>query len=121
VRIAAERADGWNLDATPEVFDPPYAVLVERLEQLGRPLEEITISVAAHVNFPDDPGTFVRVLPTWFPDYDFDQVVHGPTPQDAIASFRPFIDAGVTHFQIAAEDLRSLEIFATEVAPALTR
>jgi hypothetical protein len=58
-------------------------------------------------------------VPTDFPDYDFDQVIHGPTPHDAIASLRTFVDAGVTHFQIAPKDLRTLQLFATEVAPAL--
>jgi hypothetical protein len=80
---------------------------------------EVSISLGANVNFPEDPATFVSEIPTFFPDYDFDQPVHGPTPEDAIESLRPYIDAGVTRFQINPEDLRSLRIFATEVAPVL--
>ena len=119
VRIAAEHADGWNSDSSPDVFDPPHAHLVERLHELGRSPDEIAISVSAQVNFPEDVATFVGVVPTEFPDYDFDQIIHGPTPQDAIASLGRFVDRGVTHFQIAAQDLRTLRLFATEVAPAL--
>ena len=119
VRIAAEHADGWNSDTTPVAFDAPHARLVARMQQLGRSAAEVTISLGANVNFPEDPATFVREIPTFFPDYDFDQPVHGPTPEDAIESLRPYIDAGVTHFQINPEDLRSLRIFATEVAPVL--
>ena len=120
VRIAAEHADGWNSDARPEVFDPPHGYFVDRLGELGRDADEVTISVMAEVSFPEDPSGFVGLSPTEYPDYDFDAMVHGPTPADAIASLRPFVDAGVTHFQIAPSDLRTLELFAAEVAPVLT-
>jgi alkanesulfonate monooxygenase SsuD/methylene tetrahydromethanopterin reductase-like flavin-dependent oxidoreductase (luciferase family) len=119
VRIAAERADGWNSDARPEVFDPPYRHLTERLAELGRAPEEITMSVTAFVNFPADPANFVGVVPTEFPDYDVDQIVFGPTPDDAITGLQRYVDLGVTHIQVAPEDLRTLGLFATEVAPAL--
>jgi hypothetical protein len=79
----------------------------------------VSISATAVVNFPENLDTFVGVEPTDFPEYDFDQIIHGPTPQDAIASLRPFVEAGVTHFQIAPQDLRTLRLFATEVAPVL--
>jgi alkanesulfonate monooxygenase SsuD/methylene tetrahydromethanopterin reductase-like flavin-dependent oxidoreductase (luciferase family) len=121
VRLAAEHADGWNSDARPDVFDPPHAHLAARLKELGRSADEISISVTAQVNFPEDLDTFVAVDPTEYPDYDFDQVVHGPTPPDAIASLRRFIDVGVTHFQVVPQDLRTLRLFATEVAPVLAR
>jgi alkanesulfonate monooxygenase SsuD/methylene tetrahydromethanopterin reductase-like flavin-dependent oxidoreductase (luciferase family) len=65
------------------------------------------------------PASFVGLIPTDSPVYDFDQVVHGPTPQDALASFRRFVDLGVTHIQVWPDDLRILGIFATEVAPQL--
>ncbi len=119
VRLAAEYADGWNSDARFDVFDPPHANLLARLDELGRPVDEITISVSAYVNFPEDVESFVGVELTDFPDYDVDQIVHGPTPQDAIASLQPFVEAGVSHFQVVPWDLRTLQLFATEVAPAL--
>lgn len=119
VRLAAEHADGWNSDAVPDLYGPPHARLLARLEELGRPADEITISVTATVSFPEDVDSFVGVEPTDYPEYDVDQIVHGPTPQDAIASLGRFVDAGVTHFQVAPQDLRTLRLFATEVAPAL--
>ncbi|MEY2582307.1 MAG: hypothetical protein QOE09_2156 [Ilumatobacteraceae bacterium] len=119
VRLAAEHADGWNSDANVDVFDPPHAHVVARLKELGRSADELTISVSAQVNFPEDVDSFVGLEPTDYPEYDFDQVIHGPTPDDAIASLRPFVEAGVTHFQIGPEDLRTLRLFATEVAPVL--
>jgi alkanesulfonate monooxygenase SsuD/methylene tetrahydromethanopterin reductase-like flavin-dependent oxidoreductase (luciferase family) len=119
VRLAAEHANGWNSDARFDVFDPPHAHLVARMEELGRPVDEVSISVSAYVNFPEDVDNFVSVEPTDYPDYDVDQIVHGPTPQDAIASLGPFVDAGVSHFQVVPWDLRSLELFASEVAPVL--
>lgn len=121
VRFAAEHADGWNCDARPEVFDPPHAHLLARLHELGRPVDDMMISVNTAVHFPEDPDSFAPISPTPFPDYDFDAMIHGPTPDDALESLSTFVQRGVTHFQVIPEDMRTLRLFADEVAPALAR
>jgi alkanesulfonate monooxygenase SsuD/methylene tetrahydromethanopterin reductase-like flavin-dependent oxidoreductase (luciferase family) len=119
VRIAAELADAWNTDTQPAAFDRPLEHLTARLSELRRPHGDIAMSVTALVNFPEDLDTFIGVERTDFPEYDFDQIVYGPTAHDAVAGLEPFVEAGVTHFQIAPSDLRSLAIFAADVAPQL--
>jgi hypothetical protein len=54
-----------------------------------------------------------------FPEYDIDQVIYGPTPDDAIRGLAPFVEQGVTHFTVGTPDIRTLRLFAAEVAPAL--
>jgi len=120
IRIAAEHADGWNWDALP-IFYELRDGLLAGLEEFGRSIDDVIMSAGATVSFPDDPEGFVNVLETAFPEYDNDQIVYGPTPQDAIDGLRPFIDAGVTHFQISPTDLPTLHRFATEVAPVLAQ
>jgi alkanesulfonate monooxygenase SsuD/methylene tetrahydromethanopterin reductase-like flavin-dependent oxidoreductase (luciferase family) len=117
VRLAAESADGWNWDASPDLFYEPYGRLKQRLAEIGKSIDEVAITAGVNVNFPADTDSFVGSFPSSYPGYD--EVVHGPTPDEAIASLQPFVDAGVSHFMVAAEDLRSLRLFASEVAPAL--
>jgi alkanesulfonate monooxygenase SsuD/methylene tetrahydromethanopterin reductase-like flavin-dependent oxidoreductase (luciferase family) len=119
MRLAAEHADAWNWDAIPDRFEPLHAQMVANLVALGRTRESLMISANVTVDFPDDPETFVGVEETDFPEYDNDQIIYGPTPEAAIAALRPFVDGGVTHFQVSPSDLRTLRLFAAEVAPAL--
>jgi hypothetical protein len=119
LRIAAQYADGWNFDANPERFPPWHARLREHLQEYGRPVDDFEFSLNVEANFPADASGFVGMIPTEFPDYDLDQYIYGPTPADAIKGLLPFVEAGVTHFQVGPADLRTLKLFTAEVAPAL--
>jgi hypothetical protein len=91
------------------------------LEKFGRTRGELALSVNVNVDFPEDPDGFVALQATEFPEYDNDQIVYGPTPEAAVTGLRRFVDAGVTHFQVSPADLRTLRLFAREVAPASAR
>ena len=121
MRLAAEHGDGWNWDALPDSFPALRDQMATMLDEVGRPADTFAISANIIVDFPDDASTFVGIERTDFPEYDNDQVVWGPTPADAIAGLRPFVDLGVTHFQVSPSDLRTLERFAADVAPVLAR
>ena len=44
----------------------------------------------------------------------------GPTPDDAITQLRPIVDLGVAEVTLYFWDVRSLDVFARKVIPALT-
>lgn len=115
ISVAARLADGWNWDYAPETFIPPYRILKEQCEEIGRNPEEVWLTAAGEAHFPEDPADF-RV-----PDLSQALVEPklGPTPTDAIEQLRPLVELGVTHFQIYFEDHRTLERFCAEVAPVL--
>jgi alkanesulfonate monooxygenase SsuD/methylene tetrahydromethanopterin reductase-like flavin-dependent oxidoreductase (luciferase family) len=117
VRFAAEHADAWNWDASPDLFDRPFTALRTRLEEVGRPLADIEITAGFDVDFPADPSTFVGRYPSTYPGYD--QVVFGPTPDDAVTALQNLAVQGVGHVQLAVSDMRTLDLFAREVAPAM--
>ncbi len=119
LRVAAEYADGWNFDANPPVFESQHAVLREHLAALGRNSDDFMLSLNVEASFPENADGFVEMIPTEFPEYDLDAYIYGPTPDDAIRRLTPFVEAGVTHFQVGTSDLRTLTLFAAEVAPAL--
>jgi alkanesulfonate monooxygenase SsuD/methylene tetrahydromethanopterin reductase-like flavin-dependent oxidoreductase (luciferase family) len=119
LRVAAQYADGWNFDADPTLFERCSAELRSHLEEFDRSPSDFMITLNVEVNFPEDTDNFVAVVPTEYPEYDIDQVIYGPTPDDAVKRLQPFVEAGVTHFQVGAPDLRTLKLFADEVAPAL--
>jgi alkanesulfonate monooxygenase SsuD/methylene tetrahydromethanopterin reductase-like flavin-dependent oxidoreductase (luciferase family) len=114
VRYSAAHADAWNWDGSPDLFDRPFAELRARLEELGRPLADIEVTASFQVSFPADASDFVGRYPSSYPGYD--EVVLGPTPDDAIEPIARLVAAGVTHFQIAVDDLDTLSLFAREVA-----
>lgn len=114
VRFAAEQADAWNWDGSPDLFDRPFAELLAGLDAAGRPLADIEITAGFQVDFPVDPDAFVGRYPSSYPGYD--EVVLGPTPDDALEGIRRLVDQGVSHFQIMATDLNTLRLFAREVA-----
>ena len=119
LRVAAQYGDGWNFDANPERFYPWHTQIRAHLKEFGRAPDDFMLSLNVEVNFPENTDDFVGLVPTEFPDYDLDQYIYGPSPDDAIKGLHPFVEAGVTHFQLGVTDLRTLKLFATEVAPAL--
>lgn len=119
VRFAAAHADAWNWDASPDLFDRPFAVLREALVAADRELSDIEVTAGCDVSFPADPSGFVGRYPSSYPGYD--QVVFGPRPEDAVEALQRLVAQGVSHVQVIAADLRTLELFAREVAPEVAR
>jgi alkanesulfonate monooxygenase SsuD/methylene tetrahydromethanopterin reductase-like flavin-dependent oxidoreductase (luciferase family) len=118
VRLAAERADAWNWDASPDLFYRPYRALLEHMRAVGRAQVAVALTAGANVHFPTRGADFVASWPSGYPGYV--EMNHGPTPDDAVNSLRPFVEAGVTHFMIAAQDMHTLRLFSDVVAPALS-
>ena len=54
-------------------------VLPSRADDAGRAQHDLTISANVTVNFPENVDDFVGIEDTWFPEYDNDQLVYGPT------------------------------------------
>jgi alkanesulfonate monooxygenase SsuD/methylene tetrahydromethanopterin reductase-like flavin-dependent oxidoreductase (luciferase family) len=117
IGVAARLADGWNWDYAMEVYEPPFRILKEQCEEIGRDLGEISLTAAGSAHFPEDPSEFE------LPDLTrlLEEPKLGPTPADAIEQLRPLVELGVTHFQVFFEDHRTLERFCAEVAPVISR
>jgi alkanesulfonate monooxygenase SsuD/methylene tetrahydromethanopterin reductase-like flavin-dependent oxidoreductase (luciferase family) len=114
--VTARLADAWNWDYAMSVFGPAYRVLRQQCAAIGRDVGEIELTLAGTAHFPNDPSEFV--LPV--DNAEAGSVAEpklGPTPADAVAQLRPFVELGVRHFQIAFEDQLTIERFCVEVAP----
>lgn len=115
--VTARLADAWNYDYRTEIFMPAYITLKQECEKIGRNFEEIQLTAGGGAHFPKDVSEYRAPDPndsTAAPKL-------GPTPADAVEQLRPFIDLGVTHFQIGFEDQHSIDVFCEEVAPKLVQ
>jgi alkanesulfonate monooxygenase SsuD/methylene tetrahydromethanopterin reductase-like flavin-dependent oxidoreductase (luciferase family) len=124
--VTARLADGWNWDYAMSAFAPAYRVLTQQCAAIGRDVGEIWLTLAGTAHFPEDPSAFVPSDPTAAYVDDSGYIVPeepklGPTPADAVAQLRPFVELGVRHFQIAFEDQRTITRFCAEVAPQLAQ
>ena len=111
--VVARLADAWNYDYRVETFMPAYNILKQECAKIGRDVEEIQLTACGLAHFPND----VSEYRTPDPNDPLDEPNLGPTPADAIEQLRPFVDMGVTHFQIGFKDQRSIDVFCEEVAP----
>jgi alkanesulfonate monooxygenase SsuD/methylene tetrahydromethanopterin reductase-like flavin-dependent oxidoreductase (luciferase family) len=118
LRVVARHADWWTWDGPWEtVYRPAYERLRAACEEVGRPLEEITLTCSLAVSMPDDPSTF---RPTYTHDFYAGQVfgILGPTADDVIREIEQLVDVGVSHFQIDVPDIPTLRRFVDKVVPA---
>jgi alkanesulfonate monooxygenase SsuD/methylene tetrahydromethanopterin reductase-like flavin-dependent oxidoreductase (luciferase family) len=117
--VVARLADMWNWDGPWEtVYRPPYEILRQRCEEIGRPFEEIGLTCGLTVSLPDDPATFEPTYThSFYPGQVFD--ILGPTPADAVREIEHLVDVGVSHFQVGVDDLATLRRFVDEVVPAV--
>ena len=112
MEVAARLADAWTWSGPfEERFKPLCEQLWRNCEAVGRDPGEITIWSEHGVEFPDDPTMFTQSSD---PN---DAYTLGPTPADAIAQLRPYVDFGISHFIILA-DKETLKRFCAEVLPA---
>jgi alkanesulfonate monooxygenase SsuD/methylene tetrahydromethanopterin reductase-like flavin-dependent oxidoreductase (luciferase family) len=111
LRVVARYADAWNFHQKPPVlFRHKLDVLRTYCQEIGRSFDEIKLTYYPTVDLPDDPARF---------DPESDGYVCGPTPQDAVAMLRPFLELGVTHIMIRSANIASLKRFDAEVTPEL--
>jgi alkanesulfonate monooxygenase SsuD/methylene tetrahydromethanopterin reductase-like flavin-dependent oxidoreductase (luciferase family) len=117
--VTARLADWWTWDGPWEtVYRPAYETLRALCETIGRPFEQIVLTSGVNVNMPDDPSTFERTYDhEFYPGQTFYNL--GPTAADVIQEIEELADVGVTHFQIAFEDVASVRRFVEEVVPAI--
>jgi alkanesulfonate monooxygenase SsuD/methylene tetrahydromethanopterin reductase-like flavin-dependent oxidoreductase (luciferase family) len=118
--VTARLADAWNWDYAMSTFEPAYRVLKQQCAAIGRGVGEIELTLCGAAHFPDEPSEFVP--PVDNPEGgSVAEPKLGPTPADAVAQLRPFVELGVRHFQIGFEDQRTIERFCEEVAPQLAQ
>jgi alkanesulfonate monooxygenase SsuD/methylene tetrahydromethanopterin reductase-like flavin-dependent oxidoreductase (luciferase family) len=112
MEVAARLADAWTWSGPfEERFKPLCEQLWRNCEAVGRDPREITIWSEQAVELPDDPTTVTQSAEPK------DAHTLGPTPADAIAQLRPYVEFGISHFIILA-DKDTLKRFCTEVIPA---
>jgi F420-dependent oxidoreductase-like protein len=131
LRIIAERADGWNAFAPSlELYKSKLDVLEAHCKAVGRDPGEIRKQIVIQTMLGADPkevadrtaeegyGTEiakVRLSPPGIPSLTC-------TPEQLIEHLKSFVDLGVRDILLLARppaDVRTMELFATQVAPAL--
>ncbi|HEX3326914.1 MAG TPA: LLM class flavin-dependent oxidoreductase [Actinomycetota bacterium] len=117
LQVAARLADWWNWDAPWEgVYREPYTKLRAHCDSIGRSFDDIVLTAGLPVNLPADPSTFEPAFEhSFYPGQTFYDL--GPTAVEVIAEVERLVDLGVSHFQVAVQDLETLERFIAEVIP----
>jgi alkanesulfonate monooxygenase SsuD/methylene tetrahydromethanopterin reductase-like flavin-dependent oxidoreductase (luciferase family) len=114
--VVARHADWWNWDAPWEpTFREPYEILQAHCKEIGRAIDEITLTAGAFVDMPADSSTFEpryfhSYYNAWFP-------LLGPTPNDVARELETLVDVGVQHFQLAFSNMPTFRRFIDEVVP----
>ncbi len=114
--VVARHADWWNWDAPWEpTFREPYETLQAHCKEIGRSVDEITLTAGAVVDLPTDVSTFKPTYlhsyyNAWFP-------LLGPTPADVARELEILVDVGVQHFQLAFSNMATFHRFIDEVVP----
>jgi alkanesulfonate monooxygenase SsuD/methylene tetrahydromethanopterin reductase-like flavin-dependent oxidoreductase (luciferase family) len=111
MEVAARLADAWTWSGP---FEERFKPLCEQrwcnCETIGRDPHEITVWSEHAVEFPQDPADFLQSSE--------EEYKLGPTPADAIAQLRPYVEFGISHFIMLVGDLPTLRRLCAEVLPA---
>ncbi|HEX3831819.1 MAG TPA: LLM class F420-dependent oxidoreductase [Solirubrobacteraceae bacterium] len=128
LRHVAALADGWNTFLAPlDEFDHKLAVLDRHCADVGRPRSEIRIQLVARAVLGASDAEIsdqlrARADRLGLTVDELRQRVLAMTPDQLAEHLRPYVDRGVGDFLLMARppmDLRTLELFAGEVAPTL--
>jgi F420-dependent oxidoreductase-like protein len=128
LRHVAAHADGWNTFLTPlDEFDHKLAVLDGHCTHVGRPRSEIRIQLVLQAVLGADDTEISDQLRerAGALGVEVDELrerVLAMTPEQLGEHLRPYVDRGVGDFLLLARppmDLRTLELFAGEVATTL--
>jgi len=119
LRVVAGLADMWSWDGPWEtVYKPPYELLRQHCEEIGRPFEQIELTACLTISFPEDTTGFESTYEhSAYPGQVFG--VTGPTPAEAVAQIEELVDVGVSHLQLIFEDTQTFRCFLDEVVPAV--
>lgn len=129
LRVVAEHADFSNFAGTPETFRAKSAILDRHCEEVGRDPAEIWRTIHLLITVAPDEATLQPVLERVASQAGrpvdaylrSSQVVAG-TPRQVVDRLGEYADAGCVHVTGYFGDAvwgDSLEVFASEVAPAL--
>lgn len=129
LRVVAEHADFSNFAGTPETFRAKSAILDRHCEEVGRDPAEIGRTIHLLITVAPDEATLQPVLERVASQAGrpvdaylrSSQVVAG-TPRQVVDRLGEYADAGCVHVTGYFGDAvwgDSLEVFASEVAPAL--
>jgi F420-dependent oxidoreductase-like protein len=137
LRIAARYAQYTNFDGTPETFRRKSSILAEHCRDLGRDFAQIVRSANYNVIIGRDEsevqGRLAEIEERARPyvsaeqlDSTMQMLSSGPlvgTPEQIVETLQGLEADGmtyaITYFQEAAYDTSGIELFATEVVPAL--
>lgn len=126
LRIVAELADEWNCPASSAIdFDRKYSILHRHCEEVGRNVEDITISqqtvcVLAE-NRKDLPEKLEKAQRRYGFFGDIKRLGIVGTPEDCIKKIGSDIGKGISKYTIFFSDVmnpKTIELFAKEVIPA---
>jgi F420-dependent oxidoreductase-like protein len=130
LRIVAQRADGWDMDMAPlDTYRRKLEILADHCQRLGR--DPATVRKMIHfgaILHEDEQTVHQRaesLAQRWQTTLDDlkGRVLIG-TPRQAAEQLIPYVELGVEHFVLslaAPYDLRQVELYIQEVAPAVAR
>jgi alkanesulfonate monooxygenase SsuD/methylene tetrahydromethanopterin reductase-like flavin-dependent oxidoreductase (luciferase family) len=108
---------GWH-EEEYRAYRGPYEILRRHCEEIGRPFDEIALMCGLTVSLPDDSSIFEPTYAhSFYPGQVFD--ILGPTPAEVVREIERLVELGVSHFQVAVEDMTTLRRFVDEVVPAI--
>ncbi|HSJ43225.1 MAG TPA: LLM class flavin-dependent oxidoreductase [Euzebyales bacterium] len=120
LRVVAEHADWWNITGTPETYRHKLDVLRGHCADVGRDIDEITLTYTAEVVAVARTEAAAHEIAAASPFTDVHPCVG--TPEQVAEALRPFVDLGVEHLMLRFVDFPSTggaELFASEVVPLL--
>lgn len=116
LKIVARLADAWNTGGPFPRYQQRNDLLRRECLAIERNFDEIARSLYAHLWLTDDRDEHA-VLSARLRDAGIDLL--GPAPAEAIQQLQPYVDLGVSHFQVKPYDLATIEQFSAEVAPII--
>ncbi len=129
MRHVAKEADGWNTFMSPlDEFDHKLSVLDGHCRDVGRDRSEIRIQTVSQVVLGEDEREAEDQLRARAaalhldPDAIRERGLRAMTPEQFSEHLWPYVDRGVGDFLLSARppmDRRTLELFASDVAPVL--
>ena len=128
LRIVAEHADGWNtFVSTPEQYRHKLDVLESHCRDVGRDPTEIRKQLVFRAILGEDEREAEerlreRAARTRVDPEELRAKMIVAEPERCVEQLRPYLDVGARDFLVLARppaDLRTLELVANEVAPAL--
>lgn len=129
LRIVAEQADGWDMDMAPlDTYRRKLDILADHCQRIGRDPATVRKMIHFSAILAEDEQTVRQRAESLAQRWQTDLAgLHGRvlvgTPQQAAEQLLPYVVLGVEQFVMslaAPYDLRQVELFIQQVAPAVT-